>query len=109
MTMGPVTGAQIAELVASHHITRWRLRSCGICNAPLYYYFTPAGAVFDSACDCTTARYRSEPEMHPYDDLAAHVFNIQTPEIRASMWSELSSWGKPTEGTESNQQRKASS
>lgn len=105
MSMDRVTGAQVAELVATHNITRWRLRCCSICDAPLYYYFVPAGAVFDSACDCSS--HHSDPEVRSYDDVAEGVFNIQTPEVRARMWAELLSWGKPTEGVESNQQRRA--
>ncbi len=85
--MPPVTAQDMQKAIADHGVTRWKLRECSICDAPLYYLFSPDGAVaYNSSCWCS--RVYSPPEPRSYDDVA-RTLNIQTPEVRKQMFCEL--------------------
>lgn len=56
--------------------TRLMLRTCSICDAPLYYVFEPDGAVrFHFSCNCT--RHYSPPRPSSFDEIE-NLLTIQS-------------------------------
>ena len=44
---------EFQKAVAEHHIKKWSLRNCPICNDPIgYEFFDNDTLIFDSGCSC---------------------------------------------------------
>ncbi len=80
--MDPVTHAQVQQAVETHNITQWALRSCSICQQPLYYVFEDGKVGFAPGCGCTDS---GMIYARTYAQVA-ETFNMQTPEVRQRMW-----------------------
>lgn len=71
------TPEDFAKAVAKKNITEWQLRTCSICEAPVYYRFMDNKVFFDSNCDCAT--YTTPLHSHMWKNLSDH-YNRQTNE-----------------------------
>jgi len=81
-----ITAEDVTNAIRDHKITRWVLRTCGICHAPLAYEFNDGRVQYDSNCHCT--RYYTPPNPRTIDDVV-RVFNMQSPDVRARMWNKF--------------------
>lgn len=77
----------VRQLAKNHAVKKYKLRSCSICETPLYYSIEGENVTFQPSCECS--RFAGQPEQCSFADIA-RCFNIQTDSsIRARMLSQF--------------------
>lgn len=84
--MREITVEEVKQAVQDRGARPWKLRSCSICQVPLFYLFEAGGVYRDSSCFCTS--FEGELKEESWEAMAA-MFNTQTPEVRERMWGEF--------------------